>query len=85
MAPNNLGTQFDGERLGAVLEALRRLVPQGNIALVPLADEALQIFEGIRTPVQPTQGSPRRAYDILESTPPNEPRVQHDLRHKLGT
>ena len=58
MAPNNLGAQFDGARLGAVLESLRRLVPQGDAALVPLAEEALQLFEEIRTPAQQRQASP---------------------------
>ena len=32
MAPNNLGAQFESARLGAVLESLRRLVPQGDAA-----------------------------------------------------
>ena len=44
MTPNNLGAQFEGARLGAVLESLRRLVPQGDATLVPLAEEALQLF-----------------------------------------
>ena len=84
VAPNNLGAQFDGERLGAVLESLRRLVPQGDAALVPLAEEALQLYEGIKTPTQQRQVSPRHAYNISESSLPNALRDQHDLQHKLG-
>ena len=83
MAPNNLGAQFEGARLGAVLESLRRLVPQGDAALVPLAEEALQLFQEIGTPAQQRQASPRRAYSISESSPPNAPRDQQDLRHRL--